>query len=145
MNLRNNYRALAVIGVSAGLAIVVGGSSVVMGAVAYARSDRPAIVTTVTEQATAYDYYQLPACAEDAPDPSMTDICVWEDDGVYWVMDGNGGAASYEPCATEDSDECVWDSATQGNRNADVDAPDRFGVSSARDAHAPLYPTAVEE
>jgi hypothetical protein len=91
-----------------------------------------------------FDHYILPACNEDAPDPSMTVPCVWEDEGVYWVMNGKGGSDSFEPCATEDSDECVWDSAERGNRSKSPDAIDRFLVSASQTAHAPLYPDAVE-
>jgi hypothetical protein len=87
------------------------------------------VVTPTVSATTTPAWYFLGSCDEDAPDPTLTVPCVWEDDGIYWVMDGKGGSIDKPQCTTEDSDHCVWDSATQGNASESVDSPKRYIVA----------------
>jgi hypothetical protein len=74
-----------------------------------------ASVTPTPTVAATEAWYTLPACDEDAPDPSTTVPCVWNDEDMFWVMDGKGGAIDYPRCPTEDSPNCVWDALEQGD------------------------------
>jgi hypothetical protein len=103
-------------------AVVAAQALIIIGGAAVAGAVNAAPVSTV---ANVPAWVLLPACDEDAPDPMVGDIrCVWEDDGTYWVV-GQDQQQDYQPCATEDSVSCVWDSG-------DVDSPRRFVVNSAQ-------------
>jgi hypothetical protein len=76
-----------------------------------------------------HDWYTLPSCIEDSPDPMTSPNCVWNDEDKYIVVThGSLVEAEYSACKTEDSYNCVWDSMEQGNRNGEDNA-DRFVIN----------------
>lgn len=97
-----------------------------LGTLAFS-SHHEAAVKVINSATATREALRLPACAEDAPVIETSPDCVWFD--VTFAVVRGGVTSAFERCATEDSVNCVWDSAEQGSNRTDYDAPDRFVVN----------------